>query len=129
MDIFQHKGQTFLININTPGPYLMTDLPHWDGFYEEFRTSLLARIARQSNHSSWACDYKDRRLENSCPIGIFRPLGELRLQLEALRLLLTGLELVIPGTEHSDSSLIAPALLSQLEWKTGSGEILLEGFL
>jgi hypothetical protein len=85
-----------------------------DQFFEEYRTAFLAHIVRQSNHSDWTSEL-DIPLLADFPIGIFQTLGQLRLQPDALRLLLTGLQLAIPRTTQPDPPLIAAALLSQLE--------------
>jgi hypothetical protein len=95
-------------------------IPHWDAFFDEYRASFLARISRHSNHFHWGRDMLDdmplaKTYKKVSPVGIVRSRGKLRLKPEALQLLLTGLQLVLPFTTQSDPSLIAAALLEQLE--------------
>lgn len=112
LELYAPEGDPFVFSLRPPE--LLSELPHLDVFYEEMRALFLARIVRQSNHPHWAHDPKDHRMSNH-PIGLFRAFGKLRLQPEALRLLLTGLHLAVPDTTQSDPSLVAAALLEQLK--------------
>jgi hypothetical protein len=87
---------------------------HWDAFFDEYRAAFRARIARQTNHFRWTRDMVDEmdKAEKVYPVGAFCSIGKLRLKPDALQLLLTGLQLVIPDTTQSNLSAM---LLSQLD--------------
>jgi hypothetical protein len=112
MSLFTMGNDTYFMTF--PMIRRITIFTHGDEFFDQLRASFVARISRQSNHFRWALDRSDPKFD-MWPIGMFQALGDLRLEPEALRLLLTGLQLVIPCTTTSDESLIAAALLSQLE--------------
>jgi hypothetical protein len=112
LDIYAHEGQHLVFSLRPPD--LLSTFPRLDAFHEEMRALFLARIVRQSNHPHWARGPKDHKM-SSYPIGLFRALGKLRLQPEALRLLLTSLHLAAPNATRSDPALVAAALLEQLE--------------
>ena len=114
VEFYAPKGDPYMFCPAFPDLHGVDNLPHLDRFYEEYRASALARIVRQSNHSHWARDLEDSRLDNF-PIGTFRAFGELCLKPEALRTLLTGLPLVVPCATLGDPSLVFAALLKQLE--------------
>jgi hypothetical protein len=112
LGFFILKNDAYFIGIPTIDR--ITQITVGDQFFEEFRTAFLARIVRQSNHSEWTRDLDDPLLANF-PIGVFQSLGQLRLQPDALRRLLTGLQLAIPWTTQPDPPLMAAAPLPQLE--------------
>ena len=114
VEFYAPKGDPYMFCPAFPDLHGVDNLPHLDRFYEEYRAAALARIVRQSNHSHWARDLEDSRLDNF-PIGAFRAFGQLRLEPEALRTLLTGLPLVVPCATLGDPSLVFAALLKQLE--------------
>ena len=104
--ILLEGGETYLISSDK-----VVKLTHDNKYLRELRASCLARIARQCHH--FHRFHLDRL--GYFPIGCFEARGKLRLRPEALRLLLTGLQLVAPCATLSDPSLIAAALLSQLK--------------